>query len=159
MDKNELSRIADLAAGDGAPQASILTPEVRSGSSFTYAGAGTDVVPAFLVVWFYTVPTGKRADFALKVNAYETSGVLPQAASGIFYRGTYSVSISAVAPDLEYRTVWGLTDLAKIQNLNDLLRNPQPQLKDVLDLIAVLPAMRSEIMGRTKNSASMTSIN
>lgn len=155
MDKNELSRIADLVASDGAPQASILTPDVRSGSSFAYTGTGTDLVPAFLVVWFYTVKVDKRNDFALKVAAYENSGVLPQPSSGIFYRGTYSVSISAVSPDLEYRTVWGLTDLAKIQGLNDLLGNPPPQLKDVLDLISVVPAMRSEIMGRTKNSAPL----
>ena len=159
MENKELTRIADLATSDADPQASILTPEVRSGSSFTYAGAGTDVVPAFLVVWFYTIPPEKRVDFASRVEAYETSGVLPPPASGIFYRGTYSVSISAVSPDLEYRTVWGLADLARIQNLNDLLRNPQPQLKDILDLIPVLPAMRSEIMGRTKNSAPVTSRN
>jgi hypothetical protein len=157
MDKNELSLLAELAANDGAPQASILTPDVRSGSSFTYSGTGTDIVPAFLVVWFYTVTPPKRADFALKVNAYETSGVLPAAPTGIFYRGTYSVSISAPAPDFEYRTVWGLTELAKIQDLNDHIRNAPAQLKDLLDLISPRPAMRSEIMGRTKNSAPMIS--
>lgn len=157
MDKIELSLITDLAAGDGPPQASILKPDVRSGSSFSYAGDGSDAVPAFLLVWFFTVAPVNRADFARNVNAYETAGAQPLPA-GISYRGTYAVSISGVAPDFEYRTFWGLTDLAKLQALNDHLRNPPAPLKGVIDLISVLPAMRSEVMGRTKNSASLISI-
>lgn len=160
MEKSQLSLITDLAA-DEAPRASILVPEVRSGGTFSYSGQGVkeDRLQAFLVVWFYTVEPNCRDDFARKVLAFETStdsvGSVGTA-TGVVYRGTYSVSISSAAPDLEYRTVWGLTELSKLQELNDYLRNPNAQFKDMLKLISPRPAMRSEIMGLTKTSATFT---
>src|SRR5262245_6202062 len=122
MDKHKLSQLADLAGGDGRPQATILTPEVRSGASFTYSGEGDNLAHAILLVWFYTVSSMERALFAAKVHAYETSGTVP-VGPNVFYRGTYSVTISGAAPVLEYRTIWGLKDLSKLQELNDKLRN------------------------------------
>ena len=113
MDKNELSRIADLAAGDGAPQASMLTPDVRSGSSFTYEGDWDRVVPAFLVVWFYTVKPDKRVDFADKVKAYETSESAPVPEWHFLSRHLLGEHISTASPEFEYRTVWGLRTLRK----------------------------------------------
>jgi hypothetical protein len=156
--KNELSRIADLIGNDSAPRASPLVPDVRSGSSFTYSTeGGTPEMPAFLVVWFYTVDPDPeaRAEFARRVKNFESVG-LASIPSGVFYRGTYSVSISGAAPDFEYRTVWGLEELGKIQQLNDHLHTPPGPLQAVIELIAPRPAMRSEIMGRTKNSAVLT---
>jgi hypothetical protein len=158
MDKNEFSQVADLAVSDGAPRASILTPDVRSGSSFTYSTGVPDFAPPFLIVWFYTVETTRRVEFATKVSTWETSAV-PQGPN-IFYRGTYSVSISAVAPDLEYRTLWGLKNLASLQDLNDYLNNKtSAQLTEVLKVISDKTAMRSEIMGRTITSAPLASGN
>lgn len=157
MDKNELSRIADLAGIDHAPRASVLVPDVRSGSTFTYTGAGlmTDDIPLFLVVWFYTVAIGDRVAFANSVKAFEGLPLdLSEVPDGIKYRGTYSVSISSASPDFEYRTYWGLTDLAKLQALNDYVRDAPPAFKDVLKLISLTPVMRTEIMGRTRNAAT-----
>jgi len=151
MDKSELEAIAGLGTKEPkGPRAQILQPEVRSGASFTYTGSGGGggTPPAFLLVWFYTVAPDKRRAFAAKVGNYENSGVLPSG-HGVEYRGTYSVSISSAAPEFEYRTVWGLQTLGNIDDLNTYLGSGVPQLQDVLDLIAVLPAMRSEIMGRT----------
>ncbi len=156
MDKNELSRIADLAGIDHAPRANVLVPDVRSGSTFTYTGAGllTDDIPLFLVVWFYTVAIGDRVAFATSVADFEgIAAALPAPTTGIKYRGTYSVSVSSASPDFEYRTYWGLTDLAKLQALNDYVHNAPTPFKEVLKRISVTPAMRTEIMGRTKDAA------
>lgn len=154
MEKSDLSRIEILPTDVDGPQAGILTPEVRSGSSFAFAGAGTATIPAFLVVWVYTVEETKRKTFVSKVRAFEASGMgLP---AGVTYHGTYSVSISGVAPDFEFRTLWGLDDLAKVKDLNDHIRAAPAALQDVLKQIAVVPAMRSEIMGLTKNSAPIS---
>lgn len=156
MESNELSQIADLVTSDDAPAASVLTPEVRSGSSFTYsAPAGSATTPPFLLVWFYTVDVNQIDAFIAKVKSLEAAGVTPPAGAGFTYRGTYSVSISSVAPDLEFRTYWGLDDLRKLQDLNDFLHTPGAALKDVLDLIARRPVMRSEIMGRAGASAQV----
>jgi len=157
------SQLSTLAQGTdlGTPSASILTPDVRSGSTFTYDGGGGDAdSPAFLLVWFYTVAPAERATFVNAVLAYEGAAVFPQSGAnpvaGVSYRGTYSVSISSAAPDFEFRTVWGLDDLGKLQELNDLLHSTSvQQLQDMLTLIAPVPAMRSEIMGLTRNSASL----
>lgn len=165
MEKSQLSRITDLVADDVAPRTSVLVPEVRSGGTFSYAGKGEteDRRQAFLIVWFYTVEPNNRLDFARKIAAFEgtmdslgsvgtaTDGRTP---SSVVYRGTYSVSISSAAPDLEYRTLWGLTELSKLQELNDYLRNPGTPFKEVLKLISPRPIMRSEIMGLTQISAS-----
>lgn len=156
MDKNELSRIADLAGIDHAPRANVLVPDVRSGSTFTYTGTGlmSDDIPLFLVVWFYTVATGNRVAFASSVADYEGLPLpLSEVPTGIKYRGTYSVSVSSASPDFEYRTYWGLTDLAKLQALNDYVRDAPTAFKEVLKYISVTPAMRTEIMGRTKDAA------
>jgi hypothetical protein len=154
MENNELSRIADLVTSDDAPAASVLTPEVRSGSSFTYsAPAGSATTPPFLLVWFYTVDVNQMDAFIAKVKSLEAAGVTPP--TGVTYRGTYSVSISGAVPDLEFRTYWGLDDLGKLQNLNDFLHTPGQALQDVLSLIARRPVMRSEIMGRTGASAQV----
>ena len=66
------------------------------------------------------------------------------------------MSVSGAAPKFEYRTVWGLAELGNIQQLNDHLHSPPGPLQAVIELIAPRPVMRSEIMGRTKNSAVLT---
>jgi hypothetical protein len=152
MNEEDLARIALLAAADSAPSARALDPEVRSGASFTFGNAGNGAAtwPRFQVVWFYTVKPENRENFKTTVGAYETGGAL--ASGGVTYLGTYSVSISGAAPDLEYRTVWGLDTIGALQNLNDTLHAATGLLRAWLDLIAQVPAMRSEIMGRTFNS-------
>jgi hypothetical protein len=152
MNEEDLARIAQLAAADSAPNARALDPEVRSGSSFTFGNAGNGAAtwPRFQVVWFYTVNPVDRDDFKTAVGAYETGGTL--ASGGVTYLGTYSVSISGAAPDFEYRTVWGLDSIGALQNLNDTLHAATGALRAWMDLIAQVPAMRTEIMGRTFNS-------
>ena len=153
MNEEELSRIARLGAADGTPQARPLDPEVRSGASFSFgAGAlpGAATWPRVLVVWFYTVLPADRPAFEAKVAILETAAA--PAAAGVTYRGTYSVTVSGAAPDFEYRTVWGLDSFAALQDLNNLLHGAAvaaPNLSDCLKLISPLPAMRTEIMGRT----------
>jgi hypothetical protein len=148
MDKKQTQGMDRLAQGDVAPTASVLTPEVRSGSSFTFdpqanpAGAGD---PAWRVVWAYRVAADKHADFRTKVTNFSGNPVgLP---TGVSYGGTYAVTISGIAPDYEYRTYWGLTDLSKLQALNDFLHSAGPTVRAVLDMILPDPVMRSEIMG------------
>jgi hypothetical protein len=147
MIDESLSRIARLGAS-GEPQAGLLNPEVRSGASFSFGtpSPGPAVWPNFKVVWFYTVDVDKREDFATKLGQYE-SGASPTGA--LTYLGTYSVSISNAAPDLEYRTIWGLDSLAAIQDLNVLLHSPPQLLQHWFELINKVPVVRSEIMGRT----------
>jgi hypothetical protein len=155
MNDEELARIAGLGATDGGPDARLLDPEVRSGSSFTFNPQAPGAVswPRFQVVWFFTVQPADRANFALMVEALEGAAA-PQAA-GVNYRGTYSVSVSSAAPDFEYRMVWGLDTLAHLQGLNDLLHNAPIGLRACLKLISPVPAMRTEIMGRTVKSAML----
>lgn len=153
MDKEELSRIIDLATQDKMPAASLLTPEVRSGSSFTYGAVqGSATMPPVLLVWFYTVED--IVAFVAAVQNAEPSVAPPP---GVEYRGTYSVSISSAAPDLEFRTYWGLDDLSKLQALNEFLANPGSAFGDVLGKISRRTVMRSEIMGRTKVSTAIGS--
>jgi hypothetical protein len=151
MNDDKRTRMIELAAADGQPSAGLLTPEVRSGSSFTFSGSGTDVTPTYQLVWFYTVEPGKRGDFAEAVKTYEDAA--PNGPK-VFYRGTYAVSISGVAPDMEFRTVWGLDSLGALGDLNSQLRAAAAgsALRGVLDLISPRPAMRSEIMGLAKLS-------
>lgn len=156
MREEELSRIAQLGLADGTPQARALEPEVRSGVSFTFGGAAipaTVNVPRFQVVWFYTVKPADRGNFQTQIAAFESQAT--PAVNGVTYRGTYSVTISAAAPQYEYRTIWGLDSLAALQDLNNLLHGAAAggPLRSWLDLIAADPAMRSEIMGRTFTSA------
>jgi len=69
MEKSNLADLAQLVMTDGAPHAAILTPEVRSGASLTCVfRGGSDDMPAFLVVWFYTVSVRNRAAFSAKVG-------------------------------------------------------------------------------------------
>jgi hypothetical protein len=158
MNKEELARIAQLAAADGAPMARALDPEVRSGASFTFDSASPGAVtwPRFKVVWFFTVKPADRVVFETRIGAFESAATPGSAGAppspGVTYLGTYSVTISAAAPDFEYRTVWGLDSLAAMQDLNDLLHTATGGLRGWLDLIAQVPAMRSEIMGRTFSS-------
>jgi hypothetical protein len=152
MNDEDLSRIALLAGADAAPNARALDPEVRSGASFTFGNAVNNAAtwPKFQVVWFYTVNPANRSNFTNAIGAYETSGTI--AADGVTYLGTYSVAISGAAPKFEFRTVWGLDSLAALQDLNDKLHAATGPLKAWLTSIAQVPAMRSEIMGRTFNS-------
>lgn len=149
MNDEELSRIARLAAADAAPNARALEPDVRSGVSFTFGAiaAGNATWPNFQLVWFYKVRRADRSAFATAVGAYETGGTL--ATNEVTYLGTYSVTMSGAAPDFEYRTVWGLKDLAALQKLNDELHVAVAPLRTWLDLISQEPTMRSEMMGRT----------
>lgn len=153
MNDEELSRIALLAAADGAPDALMLNPEVRSGASFSFdpGAVGNAAWPRFKVVWFFTVAPLDRANFGTQISAYESGATM--VAGGVTYMGTYGVTISGAAPDLEYRTVWGLDSLAALQNLNDQLYAATGLLRAWLHLIAPIPAMRSEIMGRIVSSA------
>jgi hypothetical protein len=152
MDKDELSRIADLMTQDDRPGASLLTPEVRSGSSFTYTPVvGSASMPAFLLVWFYTVDD-VTAFVAAVQNAERGTITTP---AGVEYRGTYSVSISSPAPDLEFRTYWGLDDLGKLQALNNFLPTAGPAFRDMLKLIKRRTVMHSELMGLTGTSTPL----
>lgn len=147
MNQEELSRIAQLATADGTPLARPLDPEVRSGVSFAYnpQAPGAFAWPRFQVVWFYSVKPADRANFHNLIKAYEAAAT--PATGTVTYMGTYSVSISAAAPDFEYRTVWGLNSLAALQDLNNLLHAAAGTLRGWLDLICQQPAMRAEIMG------------
>jgi hypothetical protein len=147
-----------LFGDDGPPRVGELAPDVRSGTTFTYTGSGNvaDNIQFVLIVWIYTIDPGKQAEFALKVNQFESDPQqLPSGSgvAGVDYRGTYSVSVSSASPDFEYRTFWGLEDLGKIKDLNDYLRQPLGKLQAVLGLIAKRPPLRAEIMGLTRNSA------
>jgi hypothetical protein len=155
MNHEELARLAQLAATDAAPQARALDPEVRSGASFTFGNAAPGAVawPRFEVVWFFTVAPANRDQFATNVAALE-AGAIP-APPGVTYFGTYSVAVSSAAPDYEYRMVWGLTDLSGIQALNNMLNGASVGLRACLDLIAQVPVMRTEILGRTAGSAKL----
>jgi len=152
MNDEELSRIARLAKANAAPAARALDPEVRSGASFTFGDAdpGAATWPNYQVVWFYTVFPDLREQFKTAVGAYESDDTLAE--NGVTYLGTYSVSVSGAAPDLEYRTVWGLESIGALQDLNDAIHDDTGLLRDWLKLIAQDPAMRTEIMGRTFNS-------
>jgi hypothetical protein len=156
MNNEELARIARLGASGGAPHAHPLNPEVRSGASFTFdpAAPAAATWPRFQVVWFFTVDPANRAAFAVKVAALEAAAA--PAAPGVAYRGTYSVTVSGAAPDFEYRMVWGLDSVARLEDLNNLLHAAPVLLRDCLDLISQVPAMRTEIMGRTVSSAMLT---
>lgn len=149
MNNEERSIAADRALGDQGPDAALLTPEVRSGASFVFGGAGSAEIPAFVVVWVFSVDPNDHSRLAQKVSSFENAAAPPQ---GVIYRGTYSVTVSSAAPDYAYRTYWGLETLARIQDLNDYLANPPQALKEVMALVK--PGMRMEIMGRTKNAAS-----
>lgn len=153
MNDDELARIANLASADHAPHARPLEPDVRSGVSFTFGAInpGGATWPNFQVVWFYTVKPADRTAFTAAVGAYETGGTL--AANGVTYLGTYSVTISAAAPDLEYRTVWGLNSIGALQALNDALHGAVAPLRTWMNLISQDKPMRSEMMGRTFASA------
>ena len=157
MNDDKRTRMIELAAADGQPSAALLTPEVRSGSSFTFSGSGSATIPTFLLVWFYTVDPSRRRDFATAVQTFE-GGAFPNG-PGVFYRGTYAVTISGVAPDMEFRTVWGLTSLGALDDLNNVLGSAAADsaLRGVLDLISPRPAMRSEIMGLARLSVPLTS--
>lgn len=152
MNEEELSRIARLASAQGVPAASPVEPETRSGVSFAFNpnAPGAVVWPRFQVVWFYTVKPAQRVAFESLISGYENAAT--PATGKVSYMGTYSVTVSAAAPDFEYRTVWGLDRLASLQELNDLLHGATGTLRAWLDLISQEPAMRSEIMGRTASS-------
>jgi hypothetical protein len=159
MTKFEMPRMEDLAAADAAPAANILTPEVRSGSSFSFSAAGSQNTdqPAFVVAWIYTVKEDDIAAFHAAVRAYETANQGPAVASGVSYRGSYAATISAIAPDFEYRTYWGLNELSELQKLNEYLHDPnnranRPLLVAMLKLIARKPPMRAEILGLVRNA-------
>jgi hypothetical protein len=100
------------------------------------------------------VRTADRVNFESAVRAYESSATL---AGAVTYRGTYSVTVSAVAPDFEYRTFWGLDSLANLDDLNTAINAAPALLLAWLNLISPDPAMRTEIMGRTANSRMITS--
>lgn len=157
MEKFDIGQIASLAGDNSAPQIRELRPDVRSGTTFTYAGSGnvSDTIQFVLVVWVYTVEPEDRPSFALKVSAFEGDPQQLPTGIGVDYRGTYSVSVSSASPDFEYRTFWGLEDLSKIKNLNDYLAQAPAKLGAVLKLISKKPALRSEIMGLTRNSAPL----
>lgn len=157
MEKFGTSQIASLLGDNSAPQVGELAPDVRSGTTFTYSGSGgvSDSIQFVLVVWIYTVEPDDRPNFALKVEAFEGDPQQLPTGIGVDYRGTYSVSISSASPNFEYRTFWGLEDLGKIKDLNDYLRQAPPNLKSVLRLISKKRALRSEIMGLTRNSAPL----
>lgn len=152
MNQEELSRIAQLATATGAADAIPLEPETRSGVSFAFNpnAPGAVVWPRFQVVWFYTVKPAQRVAFEGLIAGYENAAT--PATGKVTYLGTYSVTISAAAPDFEYRTIWGLDRLASLQELNDLLHGATGTLRAWLDLMSQEPAMRSEIMGRTAAS-------
>lgn len=151
---------AELAAGAGMPRADAVKPEVRSGSTFSFStGAGDP--KTFLVTWFYRVQDPLK--FLDAVSNFEANGPMPDATTspGLTYLGTYSVTISGAVPDFEYRTMWGLTDLGKIQSLNAYLqlasRATHENLKALLGFISSNPVMRSEIMGYTRLSQRLNS--
>ncbi|MCL4767306.1 MAG: hypothetical protein KJZ80_13830 [Hyphomicrobiaceae bacterium] len=154
---DDLNQIAALI-GDraSAPAVAVLTPDVRSGATFGYSPQGDvgDPMPPFLVVWFYTVEPAERTEFAGLVARFEGNpNNLPNPSTGVRYFGTFAVSVSSAAPDFEYRTVWGLNDLGKLKELNDLVSQPRPDLKSLMALIAPRPAMRTEIIGRARFAA------
>jgi hypothetical protein len=108
----------------------------------------------FRVVWFFTVRPQHRSSFTLRIAALEAAAA--PAAASVHYRGTYSVTVSAAVPTLEYRMVWDVDTIAALQDLNDLLHAAPALLRDCLDLVAQVPAMRTEVMGRTLGSALLT---
>jgi hypothetical protein len=155
-ERTSLETIADLIGNDpsaGAPAAALLTPDVRSGATFPFSASGNadDGLPPFLVIWSYTVPKADRQTFANAVKDFEQGfGNPPSVVPGLAYRGTYSVSVSATAPDLEYRTIWSLSSLQNLQTLNDLTADTsKAKLQAMLKLIEQQPAMRADIVGRT----------
>jgi hypothetical protein len=161
MEETQLHRMEDLAARDSAPTAAVLVPEVRSGASFTFSASGAADAkrPAFLVVWIFTVKPDDRGTFKQHEAAYVASGTLPDAAgsgvTGVVYRGTYAVTVSGASPDFEYRTYWGLSDLSKLQDLNNYLNGAGQALLDMLKLISSRPPMRCEIMGLLGDSKGL----
>lgn len=149
MNDEERCLAAHQALDDRGPDAALLTPEVRSGASFVFTGTGSNDIPAFVVAWVYAVDPDQHGAFVQKVDSFENTVAPPQ---GVFYKGTYSVTVSSAAPDYAYRTFWGLETLARIEALNNYLATAPQALKEVMDLVK--PGMRMEIMGRTKNAAS-----
>lgn len=148
MDKKQAASMERLAGADLNPVAAVLTPEVRSGSSFSFSGTGNAAVERapYLVVWAYRVDPSRFDEFRAKEATYVGSGMagLPE---GVRYRGSYAVTVSGIAPDFEYRTFWALADLSKLKDLNDYLHGGGAALRDWLNMILPTPVMRSEIMG------------
>jgi hypothetical protein len=156
-DRKEIERIADLAGSDpfaDPPAATPLTPDVRSGASFPFRGKGNadDALAPYVVIWAFSVAVASRQTFADAVISFERDlGDPPTIAHGLTYRGTYSVSVSSVAPDFEYRTIWGLASLENVQTLNDAIADQgNAKLQAMLKLIELRPPMRAEIMGLSK---------
>lgn len=151
-DKN-IDRISGSAgAGMDTPVANVLTPDVRSGSTFSFASdenAESTKAPV-LVVWAFSLKA-KDADgfnaFKNDVADYEDNGPVPNDAN-LQYRGTYAVSVSSISPDFEYRMVWALKDLSHIKTLNDVIHNAAGTgLDSILDHIDKAKPMRTEIIG------------
>lgn len=164
MNDQELARIAALTSSAAAPDAALLTPEVRSGSSFVYApnrGGAPAAIPFFMLVWSYRVPQMERTPFAQKISTFESNlpqGLVLPNTTKVTYRGTYSVTISAVLPEYEYRTYWGLEGLAALEELNNAIQQSIAAggaLKDWIQLVDATTVMRSELMGLTAASGPM----
>lgn len=123
--------------------------------NFTFEpGAAAPGRSRFRVLWFFTVKPADRAAFETRIAALEMAAT--PAMAGVRYVGTYSVTVSGVAPGMEYRMVWDVESLAALQALNDLLHAAPALLRDCLDLVSQVPAMRSEVMGRTYGSVVLT---
>jgi hypothetical protein len=152
--------VAGLSGNDfDAPEASILTPDVRSGATFPFDARGwaVDGIAPFTVIWVYTVKVENRRDFAKAVDDFEDG--LPDPASikpDLVYRGTYSVSVSSAAPEFEYRTIWTLSKLANLDALNAAIGDAgNTKLQAIIKLIELRPPMRVEIMGLTRYTRSV----
>lgn len=149
--------INTLALDDAEPNAALLTPDVRSGATFAFGGAGQNDMnaPRCLVIWHYRAKA--PADFVDAVGRYERSGDLSNIPTGLSYLGTYAVSVSSASPDFEFRTLWGLADLTHLQTLNNYVHHSNSQtFKDMLARIELRPLMRTEIMGLAAEAAPMT---
>jgi hypothetical protein len=157
---NNVDNIADLIgrqSGTASPAATLLTPDVRSGATFPFVASGLadNAIPPFVVIWAYTVLVSNRQAFVDAVLDFESDFNDPPTAvqGSLSYRGTYSISVSSLTPEFEYRTIWGLTSLSNLQALNDLIANTENRkLQTLLALVEKKPAMRAEIMGLTKFS-------
>lgn len=160
MTDKKIDRISGSAgAGIDTPVANVLTPDVRSGSTFSFAStenAQTMKAPV-LVIWAFSLTDKSKEGFeAFKndVADYEDTGPMPNDAN-LQYRGTYAASVSSISPDFEYRTIWALKDLSHIKTLNDVLRNSAGTgLDSILDHIDRTKPMRTEIIGGVGQAAS-----
>jgi hypothetical protein len=158
MERLTTGQMIPLMGDDAPPRVGELSPDVRSGTTFTYDGSGgaTDPIQFVIVAWIYTVEFDQRPNFAQKIENFEDDiARLPAANTGVAYRGTYSVSISSALLEYEYRTFWGLEHLGRLRDLNDYLRRAPQNLKDAIGLISKKPPLRSEIMGLTRASAPL----